>query len=308
MPFNLSEYLNAHTHTCNRWLEDALPPAVPGSEHLMAAMRYSLLQGGKRLRPILAIAAAEACGGVTPATQAVAVALEAMHAYSLIHDDLPAMDNDTLRRGQPTCHIAYGEATAILAGDALQTLAFSQLAAAQAPAEIRLALIQKLAEASGASGMVAGQALDMAATDKTITLQQLEVLHRHKTGALIKAAVVMGALSSGSAFGEKTAASGEKTEEAARLTALTHYACAIGLAFQVQDDILDVIGDTTTLGKQQGADQTLNKSTYVSLLGLEAARSHAQTLVNTACASLKEFDARAEPLRALARYVVERGF
>lgn len=295
MAFDLTDYLNAQANTCNQWLADALPKAVPGSEHLIAAMSYSLLQGGKRLRPILAIAAAEACGGVTCATQAAAVALEAIHAYSLIHDDLPAMDNDSLRRGQPTCHIAHGEATAILAGDALQTLAFSCLVTAAAPAETRLALIEHLTRASGAQGMVAGQALDMAAMDQTITLQQLEAMHRHKTGALIEAAVLMGALSTG-----KTAPN--------ELTALARYARAIGLAFQVQDDILDVTCDTQTLGKQQGADEQLNKSTYVSLLGLEAARNHAIELVAEACLSLNVFDARAEVLRELARHIVERRF
>jgi farnesyl diphosphate synthase/geranylgeranyl diphosphate synthase type II len=295
MSFHLAEYLSAQAERCSNWLTQALPTAVPGSEHLVAAMGYSLLSGGKRLRPILALAAAEACGAVTPATKAAAVALEAIHAYSLIHDDLPAMDNDNLRRGQPTCHIAYGEATAILAGDALQTLAFNHLATTDASADIRLALIERLACASGALGMVAGQALDMAATDKAIALAQLETMHRHKTGALIEAAVLMGAISKGE-------------QNAERLAALTRYARAIGLAFQVQDDILDVTGDTATLGKQQGADQGLNKSTYVSLLGLAAAQQHANALVAEAQASLVEFDAGADALRALASYVVQRGF
>lgn len=295
MSFKLKDYLSTQAERCTDWLNQALPTAVPGSEHLIAAMQYSLLSGGKRLRPILAIAAAEACGAVTPATAASAVALEAIHAYSLIHDDLPAMDNDSLRRGKPTCHIAHGEATAILAGDALQTLAFSHLAETAASAEIRLALIARLASASGALGMVAGQALDMAATDQVITLAQLERMHRHKTGALIEAAVLMGAISAGE-------------QDAGRLAALTQYARAIGLAFQVQDDILDVTGDTDTLGKQQGADQGLNKSTYVSLLGLEAARQHTQKLAAEAESSLALFGTSADALRALARYVVERGF
>ncbi|HMY41113.1 MAG TPA: polyprenyl synthetase family protein, partial [Marinagarivorans sp.] len=251
--------------------------------------------GGKRLRPILPLAAAHPCGEVTPATRAAAVALEAIHAYSLIHDDLPAMDNDNLRRGHPTCHIAYGEATAILAGDALQTLAFEQLVRADAPGPIRLALIEQLSLAAGSQGMVAGQALDMAATDQSIRLDALELMHRHKTGALIEAAVHMGAISAGETAPE-------------RLNALGRYARAIGLAFQVQDDILDVTGDTATLGKQQGADEHLNKSTYVSLLGLDAARQHAKTLVDEALSSIEAFDERAEPLRALARYIIARGF
>lgn len=295
MAFDLSAYLEARAQEVNQWLADALPSAVPGSQHLIDAMGYSLLLGGKRLRPILTLAAAQACGGATAATRAAAVALEAIHAYSLIHDDLPAMDNDSLRRGQPTCHIAYGEATAILAGDALQALAFDQLVRADASATIRLALIEHLSQAAGALGMVAGQALDMAATNQAIDLAALELMHRHKTGALIEAAVLMGALSAGE-------------DAPARLDALGRYARAIGLAFQVQDDILDVTGDTATLGKQQGADVHLNKSTYVSLLGLSAARQHAHRLVDDALQSIALFDERAEPLRALARYIIARGF
>ncbi|MFO1367698.1 MAG: farnesyl diphosphate synthase [Marinagarivorans sp.] len=295
MAFDLSAYLEARAQEVNQWLADALPSAVPGSQHLIDAMGYSLLLGGKRVRPILTLAAAQACGGATAATRAAAVALEAIHAYSLIHDDLPAMDNDSLRRGQPTCHIAYGEATAILAGDALQALAFNQLVRADASATTRLALIEHLSQAAGALGMVAGQALDMAATNQAIDLAALELMHRHKTGALIEAAVIMGALSAGE-------------NEPERLDALGRYARAIGLAFQVQDDILDVTGDTATLGKQQGADVQLNKSTYVSLLGLSAARQHAHRLVDDALQSIVLFDERAEPLRALARYIIARGF
>lgn len=295
MDFDLGQYLQHNAQLCNQWLEQAIPTAVPGSEALVAAMQYSLLSGGKRLRPILAIAAAEACGGANAATASAAVALECIHAYSLIHDDLPAMDNDSLRRGQPTCHIAYGQATAILAGDALQTLAFTQLTQAAAHAQVCLGLIACLAQASGASGMVAGQALDMAATNESINLEQLETMHRHKTGALIEAAVLMGAISA-------------EEQDTARLSALRGYARAIGLAFQVQDDILDVTGDTSTLGKQQGADQELNKSTYVSLLGIAAAQQRANQLVAQALEHLQGFDKKADALRALASYVVERGF
>lgn len=295
MSFDLAAFLDARAQEVNQWLAEALPSAVPGSQHLLDAMGYSLLLGGKRLRPILTLAAAQTCGAVTAATRAAAVALEAIHAYSLIHDDLPAMDNDSLRRGQPTCHIAYGEATAILAGDALQTLAFQQLVRADAPASVRLALIEQLSQAAGAQGLVAGQTLDMAATDKSISLEALELMHRHKTGALIEAAVYMGAISAGE-------------DDPGRLSALGSYARAIGLAFQVQDDILDVTGNTATLGKQQGADAQLNKSTYVSLLGLTAARQHAERLVEEALNSLAPFNERAEPLRALARYIIARGF
>jgi len=295
MSFDLATYLDARAQEINLWLQEALPEAVPGSQHLIDAMSYSLLLGGKRLRPILALAAANACGQANAASRAAAVAVEAIHAYSLIHDDLPAMDNDSLRRGQPTCHIAYGEATAILAGDALQTLAFNQLVRADAPASVRLALVEQLSQASGAEGLVAGQVLDMAATDHTINLDALQRMHRHKTGALIEAAVLMGALS-------------VDEREPARLAALGRYARALGLAFQVQDDILDVTGDTATLGKQQGADAQLNKSTYVSLLGLAAARQHAAALVEDALNSIAAFDTRADPLRALARYIIARGF
>ena len=295
MPFDLAAYLKSRAQDVNQWLAESLPAAIPGSQHLIDAMGYSLLLGGKRLRPVLALAAADACGGTTPATQAAAVALEAIHAYSLIHDDLPAMDNDSLRRGQPTCHIAYGEATAILAGDALQTLAFNQLVRADASASVRLALIDCLGQASGAQGLVAGQTIDIAATNQSIGLEDLELMHRHKTGALIEAAVLMGAISAG------------ETEQRT-LDALLQYARAIGLAFQVQDDILDVTGDTATLGKQQGADEQLNKSTYVSLLGLAAARARAEALVEDALGAISDFDEAADPLRALARYIIARGF
>jgi geranylgeranyl diphosphate synthase type II len=262
--------------------------------HLQEAMRYSLFNGGKRVRPVLVYASANALHNSTPATDQAAVALEAIHAYSLIHDDLPAMDNDDLRRGQPTCHIAFGEATAILAGDALQALAFEALCQHHdLDAATVQQMVQILARCSGAAGMVAGQSIDLAAVNQTLTIDELETMHRLKTGALINASVQLGALSTGIA-------------EPHQLTALTMYADAIGLAFQVQDDILDVTSDTVTLGKQQGADAALSKPTYVSLLGLEAARKKAKSLHQQALDALSGFDDRADDLRHLSEYIVQR--
>ncbi len=256
-------------------------------------MRYSALNGGKRVRATLVFAAAQAISEKpAPSIEHIACAVELIHAYSLVHDDLPAMDNDSLRRGQPTCHIAFDEATAILVGDALQTLAFECLAMADIGSEQRCESILTLTRASGAAGMVAGQDMDLAAEGKQISLQELESLHRHKTGALIRASVQLGAIA--------TAATAEQK------IALDSYAAAIGLAFQVQDDILDIESSTEELGKQQGADLALNKSTYPSLLGLENARQRAQHLYDDAIRALTLFDHRADPLRLLARYIIER--
>ena len=262
---------------------------------LFDAMSYSTFNGGKRLRPVLVYAACEALGGNPAAADPAAAAVECIHAYSLIHDDLPAMDDDDLRRGKPTCHIAFDEATAILAGDALQTLAFDILSR---PSDYidpgrQLAIVQTLASASGDKGMVAGQMIDTVAVGSQLNLAALERMHGLKTGALIRASVRMGALASGVA-----------TE--AQLFALDRYADAIGLAFQVQDDILDVEGDTQTLGKQQGADIALDKPTYPSLLGIEVAKTKASELHQTALLALSEFDDKAILLRQLADYVVER--
>lgn len=283
---------------CRQRVDAALEQLFPLGDdptQLRAAMRYSLFNGGKRVRPTLAYAAAEAISPQLPiaALDPVAAALECLHSYSLVHDDLPAMDDDDLRRGKPTCHIAFNEATAILAGDGLQTLAFELLCQAPASAETRLRLVQALAQASGVQGMVLGQAIDLAAVDQQLSLQQLETMHRHKTGALIRASVAMGALMAGASE--------------AQLAALDQYAAAIGLAFQVQDDILDVTADTHTLGKQQGADIARNKPTYVSLLGLDAARHKARDLHQQARAALADFGDSALRLHQLADYIVERG-
>lgn len=255
------------------------------------AMRHGLLVGGKRLRPLLVYLAGQALGASDEALDAPAAAIELIHAYSLIHDDLPAMDDDDLRRGQPTVHIAYDEATAILAGDALQTLAFDVLARTAHP---RLgSLITTLATASGREGMVAGQALDLAAVGGHPDVDALAHMHAHKTGALIVAAVRLGGLIA-------------VEEDDPRLNALTRYARAIGLAFQIHDDVLDVTGDTVTLGKISGADAARAKPTYPSLLGLDGAQQKAHTLIDEAIAALAPLGEQAAPLAELAHYMIER--
>ncbi|MBZ2167178.1 (2E,6E)-farnesyl diphosphate synthase [Marinobacter sp. F4216] len=264
------------------------------SNRLQEAMRYSVLGGGKRVRPALCLGAASAVGHTGDNALVPACALELIHAYSLIHDDLPAMDDDDLRRGRPTTHIAFDEATAILAGDALQTLAFSWLTETGSfDAETRLAMVRELARASGHKGMVGGQAIDLESVGQKLTLSQLETMHRHKTGALIEASVILGALSSGS------------VSDAAQAS-LTEYAKALGLAFQVQDDLLDIEGDTEIIGKPQGSDMARDKPTYPALLGIEGAREHLDALLNHALNSLRDFGPEADPLRAMANYIVAR--
>ncbi|PUA28044.1 MAG: geranyl transferase [Cellvibrio sp. 79] len=293
----MSGEFNLFAQSCRQRIDTALDlyfPVQDDPTRLRAAMRYSLFNGGKRVRPTLAYAAALAIDpnidlkNIDP----IACALECLHSYSLVHDDLPAMDDDDLRRGKPTCHIAFDEATAILAGDGLQTLAFELLLGTRLTAETKVQLIAQLTRASGAEGMVLGQAIDLAAVDQQLNLAQLENMHRHKTGALIRASVAMGALAAG--------------VDDRQLAALDNYAAAIGLAFQVQDDILDVTTDTATLGKQQGADIARNKPTYVSLLGLETARAKAAELHNQALASLETFGESAEHLRQMADYIIHR--
>lgn len=258
---------------------------------LDAAMRHGVLVGGKRLRPVLVYAAGRALGAADDALDAPAMAIELIHAYSLVHDDLPAMDDDDLRRGQPTVHKAYDEATAILAGDALQALAFEVLARSSHP---RLAaMLVTLAEAAGRDGMVAGQALDLAAVGGHPDAVALATMHGHKTGALIRAAVRLGGLAA-------------VAETDPRLAALDDYARAIGLAFQIHDDVLDVTGDTATLGKASGADAARDKPTYPSLLGLEGARDRAGELVEEAIIALAPLGEGATSLKALARYMIER--
>lgn len=264
------------------------------STTLQEAMRYGVLGGGKRVRPALCLAAAQLVGEQAEKALVPACAVEIIHAYSLIHDDLPAMDNDELRRGRPTAHIAFDEATAILAGDALQAMAFDWLA--QAPGlndTTRLAMVRELARASGHNGMVGGQAIDLASVGKALTLAELEAMHRHKTGALIEASVRIGAMTSA-----------QLTER--QLAVLSQYARALGLAFQVQDDLLDIEGDTAVIGKPQGSDLARGKPTFPALLGIQGARNHLAQLQALAHDSLAGFGSEADPLRAIADYVVAR--
>jgi len=296
---DFSQQLQACVEQANNALRRFIDPLPFQNTPLVEAMQYGALLGGKRLRPFLVYATGKMFGVSQQTLDAPAAAVECIHAYSLMHDDLPAMDDDDLRRGLPTCHIKFGEANAILAGDALQTLAFSILAEAPMPevaARDRLAMVAELAHASGVAGMCGGQALDLAAEGEQVSLQALEQIHRHKTGALILAAVRMGALSAG-----------DRGREA--LPYLDRYAQNIGLAFQVQDDILDVVGDTATLGKRQGADQQLGKSTYPALLGLEQARTKARDLIDDARQALNLLSAQSldtTVLEALANYIIQR--
>ena len=272
---------------------EALPPMAP---RLRDAMKYGLLLGGKRVRPFLVYAVGEMLGVKSELLDGPAAAVECIHAYSLLHDDLPAMDDDDLRRGQPTVHKAFDEGTAILAGDALQTLAFSILADHPMPAELmanRVKMLSALARASGYLGMCGGQALDLEAEGRRITLAELEQVHRHKTGALSECAVTLGALC-------------KADVEPATLAALQTYAAAIGLAFQVQDDILDITGDTATLGKPQGSDLAQEKSTYPALLGLDNARELARELHDKALTALQALPYNTDILEAFADYIIER--
>ena len=280
----------------NRALEAYLPAVRGPAFRVVKAMHYSLFVGGKRLRPILCLAAAEAVGGDPGEALAVACALEMIHTYSLIHDDLPAMDDDDLRRGQPTCHKQFDEATAILAGDGLLTEAFHILAAAAARFQGReamlLEVVELLGKAAGYRGMVGGQMLDLMAEGRKISLKELETVHRLKTGALLTAATRSGALMGG----------GSRVEVAA----LTAYGEKFGLAFQVTDDLLDVEGTTEEIGKPAGSDEKRHKATYPALLGPEASRQWARRLVEEAVAELEPFKERAEPLRELAQYLLVR--
>ena len=292
----IDAYQTSSQARVNAALERLFVAPAPELARLYEAMRYSVMNGGKRVRPLLAYAACEALGATPEQANGAACAVELIHAYSLVHDDLPAMDDDDLRRGQPTTHKAFDEACAILAGDGLQSLAFSALldpTLTTLDAETRLRMVNGLAFAAGPAGMVGGQAIDLGSVGLKLDQAALEYMHRHKTGALIEASVQLGAL-----------ASGQATDD--NLQALSVYARAIGLAFQVQDDILDVESDTATLGKRQGADIARDKPTYPALMGLEQAKSYALELRDQALNALRPFDAAAEPLRELARYIVDR--
>jgi len=273
-------------------LDASLPAPDLAPQRLHQAMRYSVLGGGKRMRPLLVYASGQIFGADEAALDAPAMAVELIHAYSLVHDDLPAMDDDAMRRGRPTTHIAFDEATAILAGDALQTRAFGLLADAPQPALLRVHCLQALSHASGAAGMCGGQALDIDATGHAQPLADLQRMHALKTGALIRAAVRMGALC------------GEAPQ--ADLLQLDAFADALGLAFQVRDDILDVEASSEQLGKTAGKDQAQAKSTFPALLGMDGAKAELATLSQRMRESLAVYDERADALRALGRLAVER--
>ncbi|OOF24854.1 (2E,6E)-farnesyl diphosphate synthase [Salinivibrio proteolyticus] len=288
----LRETQHRSNQQLSRWLDTLSHQDLP----LIKAMRHGLLLGGKRVRPFLTYATGQLFGVPITDLDTPAVAVECIHAYSLIHDDLPAMDDDSLRRGQPTCHIEFDEATAILAGDALQTLAFTVLSEGSLnpnAESYRIDMIRTLANASGASGMCLGQALDLAAEGQHVGLEALKQIHRNKTGALIRGAVRLGAY-----------AAGEKG--VMHLDELDTFANAIGLAFQVQDDILDITSDTQTLGKPQGSDMSADKSTYPALLGLQGAQEKAQQLYQEALHALHAIPYNTEQLEVFARYIIER--
>lgn len=293
---DIRAYLKKRREIVDRSLEALVPPASTFPPPVFDAMRYSLFAGGKRVRPILAIAAAEALGAKIAGLLPVAGALELIHTYSLIHDDLPAMDNDDLRRGLPTCHKVYGDAIAILAGDALLNLAFEVLSDPRrlrsVPAARMLTIMAEIARASGVFGMIGGQVVDMESEGKDVDFPTLEYIHTHKTGALLRASVRVGAMY------------GKANEQ--RLRALTRYGEYIGLAFQITDDILDLTGTQEEIGKDVASDLKKGKKTFPSFYGLAESRKRAREVSDRAILALKNFDAQANPLRELARYIVTR--
>jgi len=293
---DLQKYLAEKKAAVDQALETIIAPESTYPVSIHKAMRYCLFAGGKRLRPILALAAAEAVGGNGRAILREACALELVHTYSLVHDDLPAMDNDDYRRGVPTTHTVFGEALAILAGDALLTEAFKLLAgggaSGQHTAAQLLAIIELLAEACGSRGLIGGQVVDLESEGKAIDASILDYIHSQKTGKLIIASVELGARLAGG--------SPDQVE------CLRSYGAAIGLAFQISDDILDVTGSSAVLGKKTGSDQKQLKATWPALCGLEEARRRQHALCEDAVAALKAFDEKADPLRAIARYIIER--
>jgi geranylgeranyl pyrophosphate synthase len=296
----MSKALQDFMVICQERAEKALTDRLPGSkilpQKLHNAMRYCVLGGGKRMRPMLAYCTGKTLGLDFGGLDGIASAVEFIHVYSLIHDDLPAMDDDDLRRGKPTCHVAFDEATAILAGDALQALAFDVLATdatIQAEPQTRLRMIAALTRASGSQGMVGGQAIDLESVGTKLNLPELENMHIHKTGALIRASVIMAAMA-------------KPDLDPAAMSKLDHYAKCIGLSFQVKDDILDEESDTATLGKTQGKDKVNDKPTYPALLGMAGAKEKAQDLHENAVASLDIFGQEADLLRDLSQYIIER--
>ncbi|GBC96849.1 Farnesyl diphosphate synthase [bacterium HR16] len=294
LSFDLNQYLCERVRLIDNALERYLPGEDVRPQSLHRAMRYSTMSGGKRLRPVLVIAGAEAVGGEAEMVLPTACAVELIHTFSLIHDDLPAIDNDTLRRGRPTCHVQFGEAVAILAGDALFASAFELIArnADAVPAERVVQVLKLVAEASGTRGMVGGQMVDIESEGKEADADIVEYIHRHKTAALIRASVVSGAILAGA--------------EQWQVDALSRYGELTGLAFQIADDLLNVTGDPRKTGKAVGTDAARGKVTYPALFGVEASRQRAHQLVQEAIATLHPFGENAEPLRAIAYLMVER--
>jgi farnesyl diphosphate synthase len=294
---DFQSWASAHQLRFEDELKHLLPKAELAPQRLHAAMRYSVLDGGKRVRPLLAFAAGELAGAELKRVDIAAAAVELIHAYSLVHDDMPCMDNDVLRRGKPTCHVEYDEATALLVGDSLQSLAFQLLSEhtlSDNPAS-QLQMVKLLAVASGSRGMAGGQAFDLASVGKQLTLPELEFMHIHKTGALIRAAILLGA-HCGNGL------------DASQLARLDHFGKCVGLAFQVVDDVLDAEADTATLGKTAGKDADNDKPTYVTLLGVAQAKKMAAELHAEAMNSLSEFGAQAQRLRELADFIVIRKY
>jgi farnesyl diphosphate synthase len=291
---DFSDWLVSKQARVEQVIHSTLPPESLAPQALHSAMRYSVLGGGKRIRAMLCYATAELCGTDMSVADAAASAVELIHAYSLVHDDMPCMDDDDLRRGKPSCHKQYDDATALLVGDALQSLAFEVLSQPElcSQAHQQLNLLNILAKATGSTGMAGGQAIDLESVGKTLSQAELESMHRLKTGALIQAAALLGA------------ADGSLEEVAA----VEVFAANIGLAFQVVDDILDVEADTSTLGKTAGKDVNSNKPTYVTILGLQVAKLHAQKLYENAIAAIAPFGSKAQHLRALAGLITQRSF
>ena len=298
MPHIFQSRLVEYQKRVNSALDKYLPADDPPEHNLAAAIRYAVIGGGKRIRPAMVYAAGEAMGVSTNLLDIPACAIEMIHAYSLIHDDLPAMDDDDLRRGKPTCHKAFDEATAILAGDALQALAYEILAKddhKELTPEHRINMLSLLTEASGAHGMAGGQAVDLASVGKLLTLEQLENMHQLKTGALIRASILLGGMC-------------KQDISKDEIDLLSDYSLCIGLSFQIQDDILDIVGDTETLGKPQGSDAAQEKPTFPAIIGLDKSKQLALEQHQKALEILQPLDKKADSLRELSAYIVERQF
>ena len=290
----LKSLIGHYQQQVDRALEQLFKAKSYHANELSQAMHYSTFNGGKRIRPLLVYLTGQALNVNTEQQDAPACAVELIHCYSLVHDDMPTMDDDDLRRGKATCHKQFSEATALLTGDALQTLAFEALTQSTYINDKQIvAMVKVLAQYSGIAGMAGGQAIDLASTGQSLSLEQLKTMHEHKTGALIRASVQLGALCS-------------TTLSATELESLDNYAKNIGLSFQIKDDILDIESDTLTLGKQQGADVHLNKVTYPALLGLDGAKKMAQSCHQNALQSLAQFDHKADPLRQLSEFIITR--